>query len=482
MKLTRLWKQAHYQRTTSYSSQMNRLHHKHFATSTDGEYFDQQVKKLLKEKHHHAEILHLGKTPSILQSVGALDLPLTLQSVKFRHILQKHNVTPHIIRQLPENLANPVMIFESATQRDALVTITESQDTRRKPVLAAIHLGTEEEGTIVNRVASVYGKDNIVYWLLRQLDSGKLLYAHREKSLALSKALGVILPNEVAHAEFSHTIIRKLDYSNKKRVEKNMAKYSTNVTPGQSYVQALLEPKAHFFTENTHETYTQNLHEQVLDKIHTLLPLDNKVIELQKRREVIIREMQKNYSGFQLFHINAIGYRLDGRSPEQIIAEGGFLPKEDRVWISTRMDAPNNEGLVGFSLLPGVTCLFTENVQQQNKPYLYAVPIDIGYAMKGEWRQIVAPALPLPDWWCAKRVEAITQDGQITLGQSEGHHGEMQALYDEQFHAFLQGDIRKPKCIDYGSEDYSPVFEIVDSLLSEEFERIRKGLGQSISK
>lgn len=101
--------------------------------------------------------------------------------------------------------------------------------------------------------------------------------------------------------------------------------------------------------------------------------------------------------------------------------------------------------------------------------------------MKGEWRQIVTPSLSLPKWWCAKPIEEIQPDGTVTLGKSQGHHGEVTAAYDEQFNAFLQGGIQPPKCIDYGNEDYEPMFDIKDSTLSREFERIRKEKAQSQS-
>lgn len=275
-----------------------------------------------------------------------------------------------------------------------------------------------------------------------------------------------------------------------------MAKFTDNIEPqtktfqkntDESHVQTILKQGSDFFSAEFLKQHTENLSRYPIENIH---PGTSDTKELLQKRESIMWKMQKNYPGYPIFNMNIMGYRLDERSPDEIHATGGFLPKENDVYITNRFDKSYHRGLVGFSLLPGAASLLLvqdpedilrqEDIQQK-KPYMYAVPVDISYVVQGDTPQILAPALTLPNWWCAKLVEAIKEDGTIILGASQGRCGDMVTAYDEQFETFLKGEVEQPKCVDRGTEDHAPIFQMEKSALSQEFEKIRKEKSQSIS-
>lgn len=138
------------------------------------------------------EMLDVGRTPPVLQMLGAPRLPLTITQGTIRKALRKHKVPMAVLRQLPELVHDPVMVFDSATERDSLVALTKAEY-EGKPVVAAVHFNKHVARHIINDVASVYGKDSaktVLGWVRR----GLLRYRHTQKSLDWFQRIGLYLP------------------------------------------------------------------------------------------------------------------------------------------------------------------------------------------------------------------------------------------------------------------------------------------------
>lgn len=84
----------------------------------------------------------VGSTPAVLRALGAPALPIVISRDTVRKATNrvKHDVRIEDIRQLPEQLADPVMVLDSKTEPGALVALTEFQDQSGRSVLVAIHL------------------------------------------------------------------------------------------------------------------------------------------------------------------------------------------------------------------------------------------------------------------------------------------------------------------------------------------------------
>ena len=143
--------------------------------------------------------LKVMNTPLVLQLLGARDIPLNIDKSKLTQILQKHSkqngqgMTINILKQLPSALANPLMIFTSATRPGRLVVALELKDEMGVNVVVPIQLDVKKQYCDVNIITSAYGRsdDNGKIdhgWFKTNVEQGRLEYVNRENAY---KALGM---------------------------------------------------------------------------------------------------------------------------------------------------------------------------------------------------------------------------------------------------------------------------------------------------
>ncbi|HFO8283584.1 TPA: LPD38 domain-containing protein [Escherichia coli] len=142
--------------------------------------------------------VRVGDTPPVLRALGApnkeLVMPAHVVHKATRPELREHYVSVETMADLPQLLADPVAVMTSKTEHDSLVTLIEAKDRRGAPVVVAIHMKAKEAFMEVNKIASVYGKDNRSA-LQRQLDED-LLYFNKEKAADWLHSVGLQLPEE----------------------------------------------------------------------------------------------------------------------------------------------------------------------------------------------------------------------------------------------------------------------------------------------
>lgn len=112
----------------------------------------------------------LFKPTKVWTMVGLPNRRISLSQSKIRNIMKKHGLTLDDLRTLPEKLANPEYIFESATDDVAFVGVL---DKNKQPFVAAVK--TVGEGlAITNIVKSTYNKYE--GFVEEQISKGRLLY------------------------------------------------------------------------------------------------------------------------------------------------------------------------------------------------------------------------------------------------------------------------------------------------------------------
>lgn len=141
------------------------------------------------------EVFNLGNTPDVLKNIGADGLPIIMtQKVMNKITGGKHDIDLSEIKRLPQSIAEPIMIFKSATTPNAYVILTELSDKNGNSVVAALHLNRMQRHIAVNRIASVYGKENIENFVDRQAKAGNMIFADKNKSQQWSQSRGLQLP------------------------------------------------------------------------------------------------------------------------------------------------------------------------------------------------------------------------------------------------------------------------------------------------
>ena len=173
----------------------------------------------------------LGKTPDILKKYGAQDLPLVMtQEVMAKITGMKHTVSLDELAKLPDQIANPIMLFKGSVP-NSFTVVTEITDKEGNDVLAAIHLNKRQERLYVNNVASVYGKENMINYVKKNIDSGKLLFADAKKAPMWFTTRGLQLPKVVQTIIDANNIIR----NSVEKVNSNLAENEKNFFTGQIF-------------------------------------------------------------------------------------------------------------------------------------------------------------------------------------------------------------------------------------------------------
>lgn len=183
--------------------------------------FAKQVDAVLSGADTASTHLKVMGTPLILRQLGAQNLPILMTAKHLRNIVAEsgedtsanyHGLEIDIVKQLPELLADPLIVMDSMTKPDSVVVITSAVDKNNRPILGAIKFDGfgRQDGKIIeaNILASVYGKDNFENFIRRNVEAENVLYWSKEKSQDLSVNPGFQLPDVLASLD-SNTIIRK---------------------------------------------------------------------------------------------------------------------------------------------------------------------------------------------------------------------------------------------------------------------------------
>ena len=145
-----------------------------------------------------AKYINVGTTPSVLKMLGLPDVRVTISGqVLNKVMLGKHNVTQETLKQLPNQINNPVAVMKSSTQENGYVVLTElveREDGKDKPVIAALHLKKTNQGLELISIASVYGRSNAQ--IQRGLERD-LLYWNKAKGSQFLTAFGLRLPSHM---------------------------------------------------------------------------------------------------------------------------------------------------------------------------------------------------------------------------------------------------------------------------------------------
>ena len=192
-------------------------------------------------KYISGEPIDFGTTPPVYQALGAEALPLKILNPRKLFSLLRpkseqgqrgdntHELTPELLAQVPQALQEPTLVFDSE-QPGALVAVTSLQDSKGNPVVAAIHLSREAGFIRINKIASIYGKDNAGSVFNRWQREGKLRYVDT-KNPSLLTSDGVQFSQEKSAKEPGHTILTEADVV---KLQQQLAQTEAETKTGQA--------------------------------------------------------------------------------------------------------------------------------------------------------------------------------------------------------------------------------------------------------
>ena len=172
-------------------------------------------------KNIGGEPIDFGTTPPVYQALGADALPLRIVDTRKLFSLLRpkseqgqrgdntHELTPEILAQIPEALQKPVMVFDTE-KGGGFVAVTELTDSDGAPVVAAIHLNHKMRYYMVNKVASIYGKNNAEHAFAKWTKEGRLRYVDTT-SPPLLTSNGVQYTHEKSARDYGYTVLTEAD-------------------------------------------------------------------------------------------------------------------------------------------------------------------------------------------------------------------------------------------------------------------------------
>lgn len=139
----------------------------------------------------------LGRTPPVLRALGApnLDMFINRDTVRKATNGVKHDVPLSVIENLPELMHDPLAVYRSSTQTDAVVILLEAQDVNGDPVISAVHMNARKQNMEINRIASVYGTEEGKKIKTMERE-GLTLYRRKKENPDNPHSQGLQLPKE----------------------------------------------------------------------------------------------------------------------------------------------------------------------------------------------------------------------------------------------------------------------------------------------
>ncbi|KIX12287.1 hypothetical protein [Dethiosulfatarculus sandiegensis] len=165
-----------------------------------------QVRDFLGKRLKNNVLLRVGKTPDVLQKLGAKDLPLVMdQRALAKDMYDKHTIPQAIMEDLPRLIADPAAVFDSETKPGNFLVLTEAW-CGAGPIVAAVHLNKRHKRIEVNNLASMYSKDaSPEKFFARQVHDGRLLYVNAGKAQQVQRTGGLQLPKVMLSPNLSNS-------------------------------------------------------------------------------------------------------------------------------------------------------------------------------------------------------------------------------------------------------------------------------------
>ena len=172
-----------------------------------------QIEGTLPQGH----IYRLDSPDSILQQAGIPDLTIELNAATLAkksnpNYKNSHPFELSKIKDLPNAINNPVMVFDSKTRKGSKVILTElqSEGINFVVVIETNHKkGSNNNVVEINSIRSIYPKIQLFDAILNWHDNGLLLYVNKEKALAFTSQLRSNSAEVVEKAKASiHNIVK----------------------------------------------------------------------------------------------------------------------------------------------------------------------------------------------------------------------------------------------------------------------------------
>lgn len=112
-----------------------------------------------------------------------------------------HGLTKEMLISAIKEFESPLLIFRGR-QDNSLLIITDVKDQKNRSIVIAIELERQEGFTKMISIRSIYGRDNLSFYISSNIDDGNLLAAKKNKADELLRSIGKSYPKENTFISF----------------------------------------------------------------------------------------------------------------------------------------------------------------------------------------------------------------------------------------------------------------------------------------
>ena len=233
------------------------------------------------------KLLDVGSISPVMKILGIADVPVGIDQSTITKALreepifpndkQGHKLTIEELKSIPQSLADPVMVFrsDSPTRRhkDSYVFFTEHKDSKNRTVIIPIAVNKKYGRLVINKVTSIYGRNEEVRYVKDNIQRGNLVYFDKKRSLEWEREckvqfLAQVLPNKgsVNNILSKETLVKFLNSKTQNMVQKNTT-YGF-IYDGKIYLNSDIMNSEVAVHEYTHlwDNYTQKTNPELWQK------------------------------------------------------------------------------------------------------------------------------------------------------------------------------------------------------------------------
>lgn len=175
--------------------------------------FSQTIDDFLEGKINSSDHIFVCSTTEVMKVCGADDLDVMIYQNTIRKILSNdfnefehpHNLSLESLKQLPTQLQKPMMVFKGSHE-GSIVLVTDLQNENSEQIIISCELDSGSQWNKINRITSMYGKENIANYLNTQIKKDNLIGCQKNIAKQMLHSVGLYLPSENTFIDYTDII------------------------------------------------------------------------------------------------------------------------------------------------------------------------------------------------------------------------------------------------------------------------------------
>ncbi len=119
----------------------------------------------------------MGNVPNIYKLFGSQGESILISKAIIDKIVSQHDISVKELKLIPKRINDPIFIFKgNSSNYNSIVSVIDMVDNNGRQIIIPIYMNEVRGKKLVNRIASIYGRNNFQNYVQEQGLKGNLLY------------------------------------------------------------------------------------------------------------------------------------------------------------------------------------------------------------------------------------------------------------------------------------------------------------------